>query len=642
MSRKLDCHRQFAVPLALVLIVTLGAAQAGAAAPAGSPTARSAALSVWPELPDGPMSGTPLGPHHIPGGSTVGGLQPFSDTWGPGVITVTSDIVINPGVVIDILPDTTVQMATIDAANLGFDAGRVEYLVDGTLRAQGPVTFTSQANVPTCGDWVGIYFRPQSDGILHDTTVQYAVHAVEIDTTNPITIADSTLRHNCHRPLMLPPNDRAWGAGLAIYNGTHLITNTEIYDNIAEVMNPIPGPPVWAEGGGVQIVQPAGPTLFENCTIFKNHALNIINPLGDAAGGGVNVLFADPIFRNCEIYGNSVAAQQRAFGGGVNLDNSNGVIEGGSFIHDNMINSWNSNGWGGGISIGEALMPAPVVPIIRNSRVMTNQLLADVWGFGGGVGFYGGSWTMAVISGSVIAGNINLGSLAAQGGGIGMDGGATADLFDSNVIRDNIAQGANTEARGGGICLIAGNPVTVTNNLMLNNVADARVGGNVTGGGIFADGAAFILANNTIVSNTAHTQGQGGGVYFDDGLLLNSIIVGNTALADGGGVFWVAGTGSAGHNDVWNNWPNEYAVGGLPAPPIDLIPPADPLFAGGASAVMRYHLSPSSPCIDMGIGPGIGIPTHDFDGDPRPIGLAHDMGFDEVRLRVYLPLVIAE
>jgi hypothetical protein len=44
----------------------------------------------------------------------------------------------------------------------------------------------------------------------------------------------------------------------------------------------------------------------------------------------------------------------------------------------------------------------------------------------------------------------------------------------------------------------------------------------------------------------------------------------------------------------------------------------------------------------MGIGPGIGIPNHDYDGDVRPIALAPDIGFDEVRLYVYLPLVISD
>jgi len=64
--------------------------------------------------------------------------------------------------------------------------------------------------------------------------------------------------------------------------------------------------------------------------------------------------------------------------------------------------------------------------------------------------------------------------------------------------------------------------------------------------------------------------------------------------------------------------------------------------AGAHSLVIRFHLNPGSPCIDTGIGPGIGIPCRDYDGDLRPMGLALDIGFDEVRFRIYLPSVIAE
>jgi hypothetical protein len=63
---------------------------------------------------------------------------------GPGTITITGDILISPMVTIVITPNTTVQVATTDGANLGIDSNRIEYIVGGTLLVSGPVTFTSQ------------------------------------------------------------------------------------------------------------------------------------------------------------------------------------------------------------------------------------------------------------------------------------------------------------------------------------------------------------------------------------------------------------------------------------------------------------------------------------------------------------------
>jgi hypothetical protein len=69
---------------------------------------------------------------------------------------------------------------------------------------------------------------------------------------------------------------------------------------------------------------------------------------------------------------------------------------------------------------------------------------------------------------------------------------------------------------------------------------------------------------------------------------------------------------------------------------------ADPSFVDPAND--DYHLSSSSPCIDAGttaIPDPPGLPTTDFEGDPRVLGAAPDIGADEhghVR-RIYLPLV---
>lgn len=563
-----------------------------------------------------PVHGASLSePASLAGGKTVGGVLASSATWGPNaVITITSDVLINPGVTLVINPGTTIRIATSDASNLGLDPNRIEYLVQGTLQVNGPATFTSLSATPACADWVGIYFQPGSSGYLDQALVEYGVHAVEIGTLNPINVTASTLRFNCH----LPPSGNAWGAGMAIYSGTHQILNTDIYGNLVQAGTG----GAWAEGGGVQIVPGAGPSLFQDCQIYDNLVDNA-QPNGDAAGGGMNVLFADPTVHHCDIYNNQVLADRRAFGGGVCLDNSNAVIRANTFIHENNASAANQSAYGGGVAIGQSMTSVPVAPRIEASRVMSN-VVASWSSYGGGISFYEESWTLAVISDTEIAFNHNVGWMAA-GGGIGMAEWASADRFEDNQIHDNLAMGSGGGACGGGMCLVSGNDVDVTNNLVGYNLVDDPPGASCWGGGIYADGPTSYLINNTVVSNTAATGGQGGGVYLGNGLLLNTIVVDNAAGSDGGGVFWQGGV--ADFNDVWSNAPNDYDAGSMP-PPNDII--ADPRFLGSGSLATFYHLRVNSPCVDAGTAPGPGIPGDDYDDELRPRGATWDIGFDEV------------
>jgi hypothetical protein len=124
-------------------------------------------LPTWWQAPQpAPESARHPIPLLLPGGSTISGTLTTNDTWGPGVITVTGDILISPTVTIVITPGTTVQMATSDGANLGIDLNRIETIVSGALQVNGPVTFTSQSGAPKGGDWYGIRFLTGSAGWL--------------------------------------------------------------------------------------------------------------------------------------------------------------------------------------------------------------------------------------------------------------------------------------------------------------------------------------------------------------------------------------------------------------------------------------------------------------------------------------------
>jgi hypothetical protein len=623
-------HLTLAVATALLLLMMVASLTASAESPTIPPRDRP---KTSPERVSRPA------PALLLGGSTISGILNFDDTWGPGVISVTGDILITSAVTIDIVPGTTIRMATGDGLFTGSDPTRVEFVVDGTLNVNGPVTFTSQNVMPQCGDWVGIYYNTGSNGYLDDTVVEYGMHAVQLNTANPITISDSFIRHNCHAP----PIGSAWGAGLIIHAGTHTIDNTAIHDNMVLAA---PGGS-WAEGGGVYINPGAGPSLFNDCRIYNNQALN---PGGSAAGAGMNIFGSDPILHNCDIYLNDIHAGGGVYGGGVFIGNgSSTVIEAGTKIRLNLAESMWSSAYGGGVGID---LGAPA-PIIRDSQILSNHLLAPnvfsttVYAYGGGIGIYAGSQTGTVITNTEIGWNhIFIGFASspslfptACGGGIGLANGATAALIDRNLIHDNfLLTDQYGYARGAGICLHYNNLVTVTNNLIAyNHSNNGLVSGVATaqGGGIYANDANSYLINNTIVSNSLPVAGAyGGGVYLPSGNLINNIIVSNTVANSGGGVY---SAGNPGYNDVWNNSPNNYAPG---VPPVTDISPADPLFVGSGGLAQRYHLRPGSPCVDTGTGTGIGIPTQDYDGMNRPIGGGYDIGFDEVPLYAYLPLVL--
>lgn len=183
-------------------------------------------LAVKASAPAAPLQ-------NLPDGSTINGTLSTDDDWGPGTITVTGDVTITAGTIITINPGTTVQMNITDVLKSGTDITRTEWIISGTLRANGPVTFTSQGSPPACADWYGLRFMPDSDGYLDDAIVEYAVHSVVISTTNPISVTDSTLRYNCH---VLSPSEfgDVWGAGMAIFTGTHYVASTHIYSNVLE------------------------------------------------------------------------------------------------------------------------------------------------------------------------------------------------------------------------------------------------------------------------------------------------------------------------------------------------------------------------------------------------------------------------
>jgi uncharacterized repeat protein (TIGR01451 family) len=469
-----------------------------------------------------------------PDGSAIDPVQDVDGVWGPGVITATADVVINAGVVITIAPDTTVYFA--NGAGL---------TVNGDLHSAGPVTFTGVSATP--GAWDGVTYAPGSTGYLSQATIEYAVHALTLNTANPITVSDSTLRNNRHAPTI---NQMAFGAGLYIQQGNHLIENTSIHANAAT-----------ATGSG------------------------------HVRGAGVYIVAGSPQILNSWVYENTATGSNVGAGGGV------GILAGGA--------------------------------LIENSHVLTNTLTGGgdaVLKSGGGIGFAG--HTTVVIRDSWISGNSNnLSDGYAAGGGIGFAANSSASLIEGSVIDGNYIQGPDW-CEGGGIdTWDTTNAVVIRNNLIANNTAGAcRSGYGAFGGGVNMNGSAtgVHLINNTIVGNVA---GRGGGVYLQGGTVYarNNIVANNTSTIanQAGGI--QRGVGTVEYNDIFGNT-SPQTVGTMGAGNLY----QNPRFLGAGDLAQQYHLSAWSPAIDAGTNTGAGLPTADYDGNPRPLHGGYDVGFDEV------------
>ncbi len=415
------------------------------------------ALALTFTMATGVALGAPLAQDQ-PGGSTIDATQTINGTWGPGIITATSNVVINAGVVITIAPGTTIRVV----GNYGFT-------VNGELRGGGPSTFTAPSATP--GAWQGISFQTGSSGSLNQTTVEYAQHALTLNTANPITVVNSTLRYNRHATTAA--NDDAYGAGLVIMTGDHLIDHTDIYSNVVRAS----GSSAEAYGGGVDIR--AGNSQILYARIYDNSATSTASN-----GGGAGVVIragSAPLIQNSEVTSNTLVTQ-------ANLAN------------------------GGGIGIYGATQA-----VIRNSVIAANQSVpTGGYGGGGGFGFETGA-RAALIDANVIANNLSMGPGHSEGGGI--------DCWDTNVVTvtNNLLYGNRSRSIGGGMNINAntgaGLNVNVFNNTVISNTS-------TDGGGLYLQSGGMVY-NNIVVGNSATTNG--GGVYRGSGTADYNDIFGNTA-----------------------------------------------------------------------------------------------------------------
>jgi hypothetical protein len=286
-------------------------------------------------------------------------------------------------------------------------------------------------------------------------------------------------------------------------------------------------------------------------------------------------------------------------------------------------------GSGGGIHIQDAS------PTIRDNWIVDNSADGD----GGAIFVNRGS--------AQILENRIVGNTATWSGGLRIINNADVQII-GNLIEGNVAQNA-----GGGIDLecCGGTTPLIARNVILDNDGGAR------GGGIIVNTTYARLVNNVLAGNRAT---DGAGLYLEgmashpvSVTLIHNTLAGGPA---GGEALWVGTYVTA---TLVNNVVFSHTVGLTNTTPSSAVVTADytlfdatgvPYGSGVSSAHEfsgdlafvnpsegDYHLDRGSAAIDQAIQTGV---TDDLDGDSRPIGPLPDLGADEVRRCVFLPLVL--
>ncbi|MBI1312273.1 hypothetical protein GC176_13370, partial [bacterium] len=342
--------------------------------------------------------------------------------------------------------------------------------------------------------------------------------------------------------------------GGGIWNGGSLTVNGALFDQNTAGVN----------GGGLYLESGSTNTI-QNAMITENTASGSAATNG---GGGIynngNTLSLDGTVL---IDGNDADGTQGS-GGGI-FNNTGGVLT----LNGTTITNNSAERAGGGIEDNSG---AGLGVILTSVTLDSNHALGtDVSAPGNGGGLHVSNGGDVNITG----GTVNSNTAAEEGGGLWNHTG-TMTIVDVQ-IDGNTASGDASTNGGGGIFNAAGIVTTNEGTTITNNVADGTSG---SGGGVFNDGGSFtatgtlidgnqanragggietnvgtvILNDITLTSNNAGVApavanpGNGGGLHItgagnvtinSNGVFGPSTIDGNTAAAEGGGL-WNSSSGT--------------------------------------------------------------------------------------------------
>jgi parallel beta-helix repeat protein len=369
---------------------------------------------------------------------------------------------------------------------------------------------------------------------------------------------------------------------------SHALAGTVVSGDVGGVWD-LPGSPYWVEGDlgipadSTLVIEPGvqvrfrGPypflvngALYASGTVQDSIIFTWDSPIPENEWRGLRFVRSDgnSILEYCRIERARSADQfPEVRGGGVYCHLCSLTVRH-SLIQYNVSHNSNWNGTGGGVVSVNAW------PLVEHCTIRDNY--ADS---GGGIAFLD---DQSDTSGYPVARNNLVRDNTAPycGGGIYV-GAFSTPVIENNIVSSNMAGGYG----GGGIALWNTNslhPRTVDNNIVSGNWTSAD------GGGFYIRYDCTVLANNTIVENSA--ESTGGGVYIlnygggEFPHLRNTIIWGNVASRDSSvSLLDVSTEVEIAYSDVEGGWPGTGNID------------QDPLFAD-----TFFHLSAGSPCIDAG------------------------------------------
>jgi parallel beta-helix repeat protein len=279
-------------------------------------------------------------------------------------------------------------------------------------------------------------------------------------------------------------------------------------------------------------------------------------------------------------------------------------------ITNNIVTQNRGCGNGGGIAVEYSSA------VIRGNTISNNDQGGCSGGHGGGVYIKGAG--SAQIIGNTISNNLWIGG---WGGGIAIEYSATPTV-ENNTISDNTTTGISPENEGGGIYIYNSAPVIIQNLITGNSASVPGEASAGEGGGIYlessAGSGALLMVNNTIAGNSGSA---GSGIYADN-YSAQTDLVNNVVVASPGqpAVFCGESSGEippiVRSTDAYSTGGNGFDGGCAGMAGSNGNISADPLFSNASS---DFHLQAGSPAIDTGDNSAPGLPTTDFDGNPRNV-----------------------